>query len=334
MWDKNLHRIALLELVVTGGLRRREDQSEAWTELATMRWTRRTGRQGELVLAEEHRETVETLLGKVWPGWRAIAASLDFHSLPPTPRGLQQLEDLQRQATVPGRLPARLNQRTAIAAVGPHSKALLTEQRRMALSDVDLTRDGIVRVRPHHAMQLRRSGRTLDMEAQRAVLGEVSLPERALQEGLELAGPAPAIVLLVENVGAYIDIPAPDDWLVVHVPGWNTSTVRLLLARLPEVPVLLFGDLDPAGVAIAAHLRSLHPPLRWVTFELWRALLPEYGQSFVWPEDLDLSDTPPLVQELARQNLWLEQERLVLHPDIIAALALVASASRSERSTT
>ncbi len=332
MWDQSLHRIALLELVVTGGLRRREDQSEAWTELATMRWTRRTGRQGELVLAEEHRATVETLLGKVWPGWRAIAVSLDTHALSPTPRGLQQLEDLQRQATVPGRLPARLNQRTAIAAVGPHSKAVLTEQRRLALGDVDLTRDGIVRLRPHHDMQLRRAGRTLDMEAQRAVLGEVALPERALQEGLELAGPAPTLVLLVENVGAYIDIPAPDNWLVVHVPGWNTSTVRLLLARLPEVPVLLFGDLDPAGVAIAAHLRSLHPPLRWVTFELWRALLPEYGQSFVWPEDLDLSDTPPLVQELARQNLWLEQERLVLHPGLIAALTLVGSTSLSERS--
>lgn len=323
MWDQSPHRIALLELVVTGGLRRRQEQAEAWDELATMRWTRRTSRQQELELAAEHRVTVETLLGKVWPGWRAVAAALDNHTLPPTPRGLQQLEDLQRQATIPA-LPARLNQRTATAAVGPHSKATLTEQRRLALGDVDVTRDGIVRVRPHHGLQLRRAGTTLALEVHNAVLGEVALPERALQAGLELAGPAPALVLLVENVGAYIDIPAPPDWLVVHVPGWNTRTVALLLARLPDVPVLLFGDLDPAGVAIAAHLRSIYPPLRWVTFELWRTLLPAYAQTGTWPEEQDLSDTPPLVQELARAGLWLEQERLVLQPDLIDALTAVA----------
>ena len=323
MWDQSLHRIALLELVITGGLHRRQEQGEAWDELATMRWTRRTGRQQELGLAAEHRATVETLLGKVWPGWRAVAAALEIHGLPPTPRGLAQLEDLQRQATLSG-LPARLNQRTATAAVGPHSKATLTEQRRQALGDVDVTRDGIVRVRPHRGLQLRRPDTTLALAAHSALLGEVALPERALQAGLELAGPTPALVLLVENVGAYIDIPAPPDWLVVHVPGWNTRTVALLLARLPDVPVLLFGDLDPAGVAIAAHLRSIYPPLRWVTFELWRTLLPEYSQTGAWPEEQDLRDAPPLVQELAQAGLWLEQERLVLHPDLVDALTAVA----------
>lgn len=325
MWDRSLHRIALLELAVTGKIIKRQDQDEACSELLALRWVRRTGRQHELVLADEHRGKVEDLLGKMWPGWRSIAADLVVRGLPPTPRGLQQLEDMQRQATLAAPLPPQLNQRTATAAVGPHSKALLTEQRRLALGDVDLTRDGIVRVRPHAGLQLRRAGTTLPLEAHRAMLGEVALPERAIQAGLELAGPPPALVLLVENVGPYIDLAAPPDWLVAHVPGWNTKTAELLLAHLPDVPVLLFGDLDPAGVAIAAHLQSLHPPLRWVTFDLWRTLLPEYAQFGAWPEDLDLHTAPPLVQELARDSTWLEQERLTLHTNLVAELLAVAT---------
>lgn len=325
MWDRSLHRIALLELAVTGRLNKRQDQEEAWNELHALRWARRASRQHELVLADEHRGKIEDLLGKMWPGWRSIAADLAARGLPPTPRGLQQLEDLQRQATLTAPLPLQLNQRTATAAVGPHSKAILTEQRRLALGDTDLTRDGIVRIRPHTGLQLRRADAILPLEAHRTVLGEVALPERALQSGLELVGPPPAVVLLVENVGPYIDILPPPNWLLAHVPGWNTSTAELLLARLPDVPVLLFGDLDPAGVAIATHMRAIHPSLRWVTFNLWRTLLPMYAQPGPWPTELDLSTAPPLVQELAREDIWLEQERLTLHPNLVAELLAVAA---------
>ena len=55
MWDRSLHRIALLELAVTAKLHRRQDQEEAWNELLNLRWARRTGRQHELALADEHR---------------------------------------------------------------------------------------------------------------------------------------------------------------------------------------------------------------------------------------------------------------------------------------
>jgi len=326
-WDQNLRRIALLELVITGSLNKRKRQSEAWDELIKLRWVRHTSRQDKLALAPEHRGKVEDLLGKVWPGWRCVAAALAANALQPIPSDLDELEDLQRQATIAVPLPPRLNQRTAIAAVGPHSKAVLSEQRLVALGSVDLTRDGIVRVRPHRGLQLRRAGTQLNLAEISAFLGEVTLPERALNAGLELAGPEPALVLLVENLGTYIDIPAPPDWLIVHVPGWNTVSPQLLLPRLPDVPVLLFGDLDPAGVEIAAHLQSVHPPLRWVTFDLWRTLLPAYAQIGTWPEDQDLRRAPPLVHELVRAHTWLEQERLVLNERLIGELLAVAHAA-------
>jgi len=324
MWDRLHHRLALLELTVTGKLKRRREQDEAWHELVAMGWVRRAGPEDERVLVNAHRSTIENMLGKRWPGWRSVAVDLAAHGLPPTSRGLERLEDLQRQATLVTPLPAQLNHRTAIAAVGPHSKAILTGQRRLALSEVDLTRDGIIRLRPNRDLQLRRHNVTLAAAACCEVLGEVALPERALQDGLELDGPAPALVLLVENVGPYIDIPAPSDWLVAHVPGWNTRTAQLLLTRLPTVPLLLFGDLDPAGVAIAAHLRSHDPSLRWVVFDLWRELLPEYAQPGIWPEDQDFAATPALIQELVHDSIWLEQERLTLHPNLVTELLAVA----------
>ena len=44
----------------------------------------------------------------------------------------------------------------------------------------------------------------------------------------------PKAVLLVENVGFYIDVTAPAGWMVVHVPGWNTATTQLLLSSADQ----------------------------------------------------------------------------------------------------
>lgn len=324
MWDAPLHRAALLELVVEGRLRRRKGQAEAWDYLAQTSWTRRTSRQGELELTPLRRAEAEEALGRVLPGWRSIATVLSAEGLSPSPRGLAELEDRQRQAVTPGPFPIQINQRTAAAAVGPHSKAPLTPQRRQALGEVDVTRDGIARLRPHRGLLLRRDGALHDPDHWVAVFGELALPERALKAGLELAGTRPELVLLVENLGTYIDLPAPPEWLVAHVPGWDTATATLLLRQCGELPVVLFGDLDPAGVKIAAHLRALHPGLRWATFDLWRALLPHHVLAQDWPDDLDLTGVPPIVLELACKGLWLEQERLVLEPDLIRALRGVA----------
>lgn len=327
MWDKPLHRAALLELVVEGKLRRRKAQAEAWDELAKISWTLLTTIRDERELTPRGRVEVEALLGRVWPGWRSVAMALAAEGLPASPRGLAALEDRQRQAATPGPFPAQWNQRTAAASVGPHSKVALTPQRRQALGEVDLTRDGLARVRPHRGLLLRRDGVVYDPAPWLGVLGELALPERALKASLELAGTPPELVLLVENLGTYIDFAAPPEWLVVHVPGWDTPTATLLLRQCGELPVVLFGDLDPAGVRIAAHLRRLHPGLCWATFDLWRSLW-DFALPEDWPEELDLSEAPPIVRELAEGGLWLEQERLVLRPELVPALRAIASAPR------
>jgi hypothetical protein len=159
----------------------------------------------------------------------------------------------------------------------------------------------------------------VDLSAVAGVLGEVSLPERALKAGLVLEGPMRA-ALLVENLGAFCDLPSLDGWLFAHVAGWDTATVARLLGRLGHVPLLHFGDLDPNGVRIFQHLRGMRPDLRWFVPAFWRELVESKGLPGAWPEDLDLGEAPALVHHLASRALWLEQEPVAVDARTKAAL--------------
>lgn len=111
----------------------------------------------------------------------------------------------------------------------------LSVERREALAGVDLTRDGLVRLRPNAGLTIKRDGCVLDTSLVVGVLHEVVLTERALRDGARLAGTLPRALLLVENLGPYLDLCAPEGWLVAHVPGWDTVTVRLLMEQMPSV---------------------------------------------------------------------------------------------------
>lgn len=313
MWDRPEHRLALMELVVSGRLRCRKAQQEAWRHLAELPWTQRTGRRDELAVVETRRHELERLLTQIWPEWPAVNAELTGAGLPVSVAGWLQLQDIERARAAKG-LPSRLNRRTATAQVGPHSKASLSAPRRQALADLDLMHDGTLRLRTPEGLRLQRGEQELDCATIAGVLGEVILTERALADGAVLTGRRPQAILLVENLGAYLDISAPPGWLVAHVPGWDTRTVRLLLQQVRDVPVAHFGDLDPNGVRIMRHLREVRADLRWVVPDFWSEYVPKVGLRAYWPRDFDLADTPLFVRQLASSGTWLEQEAIVLDP--------------------
>lgn len=326
MWQTPAERLALLELLVRGTLKKRRAQSDSWDALAELPWVRRTGRRDELRLVPDRREELVVLLERVWPAWGDALAALTARGLPPTPEGWTALEDAMRAADLPS-LPERLNRRTAAALVAPHSKATLTERRIAALGDAEPTHDGSVRLRPPRGLVARSSEGKVDLTSIAEVLGEVSLPERALRDGLTLEGPIRA-VLLVENLGVFCDLPTLDDWLIAHVAGWDTATVARLLERLGHVPIIHFGDLDPNGVRIFRHLRAMRPDLRWFVPEFWSELVDTKGLPGAWPEDLDVDDAPQLVRRLSTRALWLEQEPIALDSRTPAALEAMLGASQ------
>lgn len=323
-WNTPANRLALLELLVRGTLKRRRSQATAWDALAELPWSRLTGRRDELALVETRRVDLVALIDRVWPNWAAGLAALTARGLLPTPDGWTELEDAERAEGLPV-LPDQVNRHTAASLVAPHSKATLTERRLAALGDVEPTYDGSVRLRPPKGLVARTSTGAVDLTAVAAVLGEVSLPERAMKAGLVIEGPIRA-VLLVENLGAFCDLPSMEGWLVAYVAGWDTATVQRLIRHLDHVPAVHFGDLDPNGVRIYQHLRDLRPDLRWFVPGFWDELVSTKGQPGPWPEDIELTNAPQLVQRLARQHLWLEQEPVVVDPRTPAALEATLTA--------
>jgi hypothetical protein len=318
MWERDEDRLALLELLEAGSLRRRTGQGDAWTLLSELPWTRLTGKRDEIDLVPEHEHTLIELLNRMWPEWRLASEALAARGLGPTPTEWRRLQDQLRSEELAD-LPDRLNRRTATSAVAPHSKAGLSSVRRAALGATMVTRDGIVRLRPPAGLRFLRGTTAVDATEIAGILGEVAVTERALLDGTVLDGPVRA-ALLVENLGPYQDLDPPEGWLIIHVPGWDTATVRLFLGQLHDVPVVHFGDLDPAGVRIVRHLRKIHPGLRWAIPEFWREYVEKRALSGEWPEDLVLDDAPALVRELAERGLWLEQELIAVDVRLRAAL--------------
>ena len=254
MWDRDENRLAVVELLHCARLKRRDSQREAWEWLSELPWTKASARRDELTLVAASREELEKVLDRRWPGWRDALASVANAGLPVTLESWKALGDAQRVARL-ATLPSRLNTKTAAAYVGPHSKVNLTDTRRAALDGVELTRDGVVRMRPNEGLALEHRAQRVDASLLVAIAGEVVLSERALVDGTRLAGVLPSAALLVENLGPYIDVPAPKDWLVVHIPGWETTTPKKVLRQLNAIPILHFGDLDPNGARIVAYIR-------------------------------------------------------------------------------
>ena len=325
MWETAEERLALLELLSRGSLKRRRSQEAAFGALSELPWTRATGRRDELGLVEDRRHELAALLGRVWPEWKDGLAELTARGFPPTPDGWGRLLDARRAEGIP-ELPERLNRRTAASLAAPHSKATLTEDRLAALGDTEATHDGTVRLRPPPGLLARNRRGVVDLSAIGAALGEVAIPERAFLDGLELEGELRA-VLLVENLGAWRDLSAPSGWLLAHVPGWDTTTVAHLLERVAHVPVVHFGDLDPNGFRIYLHLRERRADLRWFVPSFWAEFIDSHGLRAPWPTDLDLSLAPAMVRDLAARGLWLEQERIVLDGRIGDALESAANAA-------
>jgi len=330
IWGPIAHRLALLELFVCGRLPyRRRAQAEVWDHLERLPWTRTGTRRETLELVESRRSTVAELLDRQWPEWQAVAEALADAGLPPTPSGLRDLDDLRRaEALEEGpALPERLHHKTGAALVGPHSKATLTPRRRAALGSVELTRDGVVRLRPPPGTSLVGGDVTLDAAEVARVLGEVVITDRALRDGTRVVGPFTTL-LLVENLGTFQDLSVPSGWLVAQVPGWDTATVHRFLDTCVVTPTILFGDLDPNGVRLARHLVARHPRVRWAVPPCWAEHV-EGAPRGDWPSNLDLASAPTLVRRLAEEGRWLEQEPITL--DGRVGLYLQALASRQPR---
>ena len=315
----------LLALLEHGQITRNTGNAALLDWLQAAGWVGQGTRRDLLRLVPARRAEVDARLDALWPRWREDLDALDQEGLPRDPLGLRQL---RRRRLPLSRPSGPIHRKTWMARFGAHSKARTPDTQ--PPEEITLTDDDLLRLRPNQGLTLRLGdGTERDCAHWAAALGELVIPERALAGGIVLAGTAPRWVMTVENLGAYLDLPAPGVALVVHQPGWNTRLAARLIALLPpSVPWWHFGDLDPKGLAIFASLggdtiRPQHFIPVW-----WQDYLETHGLTLCggWPNtqsrDGD-SKAPELVRRLRATGLWLEQEAIVLDPRLAEELALL-----------
>lgn len=321
-WFCSDHPWTLLALLDAGRVTRNKSNSALLDWLRDAGWVSQGPRRDLLALVHERRTEVESRLDALWPQWREDLAELDREGLPHDPSGLRQL---RRRCLPLRRPPSALHRKTWMARFGAHSKVGSPD--RQPPEGTTLTDDDLLRLRPNRGLVLRLSDGTEQACAHwAAVLGELVIPQRALEGGLALAGTAPSWVMTVENLGAYLDLPAPAQALIVHQPGWNTRLAARLIAMLPRgLPWWHFGDLDPKGLEIFASLGSPAARPRHFVPAWWQDYLQSHGLALNggWPKSFpSTGDTqcPELVRRLSARGLWLEQEAILLDPRLAEAL--------------
>ncbi len=325
-WSCPDHQWTLLALLQQGEVTRNKGNAALLDWLQGAGWIGQGPKRELLRLVLARRAEIAARLDALWPQWRADLAALEREGLPCDPAGLRRL---RRRRLPLRRPPARIHRKTWTARFGAHSKAGVPDEH--PPEGIALTDDDLLRLRPNQGLALRlRDGTQAECAHWALPLGELVIPERALERGLVLAGTRPRWIMTVENLGAYLDLPAPEDALVIHQPGWNTRLAARLIALLPAgLPWWHFGDLDPKGLAIFASLGDAAAKPRHFVPAWWRDYLETHALALTgdWPQAQDRSadaQGSELIQRLRAMGLWLEQEAILLDPRLIEALACLS----------
>lgn len=309
-WQDAEYRAALLRLCETGVIRKTRKVQPLAEHLLSLGWVTQSSRQNELLLNKNGAAQLAALMDNIWPLWRQALRQLHEADLPLTTVGLRELARIGRQLPP---LPPRLHHKTFAALTGTHSKCSITTA--SLLPGLTLTTDGVLRTRPNRGLVIYAGPHRLACDDLMQAMGEVILPERAILDGIRIGGTPPSAIMTVENLGPFVDMPKPDELLLIHQPGWNTPLSLLFLQVFGMKPNWHhFGDLDPEGLAIYQHLKREGGNPHLLIPSFWD----EYQESFShqlcdsWPETITNSFSEPLLQKLFATNAWLEQEPIIL----------------------
>lgn len=236
--------IALLARLVEGG-----GAQESARNLDLIRryemagWIMPAARRGEWVVRPEAMAALADRLTKLLPQWESDFALLRTHNLDPRkPQDIEALPVLRKRPNAAG----MMNRRnwTASGGLGPKRKGILE-------TDAILTSDWVMRLRPNRGLVAGWDDHSTDLWEMAKTWTECPIPQRQWIRFQGFTGTLPTVVITCENLGAYIDLPLPEDALTVFSPGTHVETAVELIKMFPAATWVHFGDLDPEGLAIA-----------------------------------------------------------------------------------
>lgn len=317
-WDSDELRSAALRLLLQGTIKATTVTLPLLAELEEIGWVVPAVRKAEYRLPLQQRDKFRRYLRVRWP--QVDQAESAFATRPGmisavTLRALRRLPLELREGIT------QLNRKTWSAWAGAHSKSGLSRPP----DGVVLTTDEGLRLRANAGLQIiGEKDVALHVDACQALFGEVMVPERAFSRRWRVSGLLPKVILTVENIGAFIDFPAPTWLLLVHAPGRDTALATRFVGRLPaHIPWAHFGDLDPAGLRIALSIRShadgRHPKL-WIP-NVVSELLETHSLplELPWPKEQFPTEIleHSVVNWLVEHQRWLEHEPVVLLPGFV-----------------
>lgn len=312
-WDDDRLCAAALRLLLTGTLRTTKAAAGLLLELEQLGLIGPTRREGQFRLQAGAGNALRRYLQPRWPALTAAEAT--FAARPHLISAMALRAERRRLLALPPGI-THLNRKTWSAWAGAHSKS----RQRSPVQGVRLTTDRTLRMRPNLGLQLvTEEGRMLSLDDYHTVLGEISIPERAIDGAWYVAGTMPALVMTVENIGAFIDLPAPPWLLLLHAPGWDTALATGFIGRLPsDVHWMHFGDLDPEGLRVGLSMQCVSSgrrPAVWVP-RAAATLLTTHALPLraAWPvQNLPTAlMADPILRDLVDTRRWLEHESMVL----------------------
>ncbi|MGR5212072.1 hypothetical protein ACPV4A_16070 [Vibrio rotiferianus] len=143
---------------------------------------------------------------------------------------------------------------------------------------------------------------------------ECTIPERLWLTKSQVTLKDVKLVMTVENLGAFIDLPLVDGLLLLYVPGLNLTHSALLETLPKQVPWVAFPDYDPNGLSIVRSMaqRVNRPCQLWLP-SYWRDQATQRSREMVGTDKRTWRDAPALdLPGLRDKGRWLEQETLVL----------------------
>ncbi|BES85428.1 hypothetical protein PEC302107_16280 [Pectobacterium araliae] len=151
---------------------------------------------------------------------------------------------------------------------------------------------------------------------------ECCLPERMLLNLLSVDILSARLIMTVENLGAYVDMPLVDGLILIFAPGLNYLPCCRWISQYGQgIPWVHFPDLDPNGLSIARRIsHSLTRPCRIWLPDFWPSAHQVNNMMGVGKHAWDTAPDCPQLTQLKQEQRWIEQEVLVVDYRFNAAI--------------
>lgn len=298
---------SLGRLIETGLIRQSARNSHLIRRFETARWIEPSGRKNEWRVRHGKRDALIERIDTIYPNWRDNFEFIRHVGCDPyDPVAIQAVNLLRKQKDIRGGM---LNRRNWNAAFGIGPK---NEPRIAAM--VPLTKDWVLRFRPSSGLRGRFVSGEVDFHEMASRMTECIIPERMWMQFKGFLGELPGLVMTCENLGVYIDLPAPENMMVVYSPGADIESAASLVRWIPyHVRWVHFGDIDPDGIEIGERLaRAIGRKLDMYIPSFAEEYLPGQPAETSWKSVPDSSLS--LFAELKRTQKRIFQESFMLDP--------------------